>query len=159
MFWAPETQVGPFCPILYYQNWRVSSSYKQMVFSIEVACLLAKPAFWVRFPGPGSILKISQFLWQNFRKIKVSKRFSWCKIFLTLVANRFTFNLKDHKVFKLKCPLIKDWQSIYSRVVQIGTPGSDRVNFVVFLHNLFTATHVCISMITEYFLLQKQEKC
>ena len=44
------------------------------------------------------------------------------KSFLTLVGNVNTLNLKNHQVLKLKCPSIKDLQSIDSRVGQKGPP-------------------------------------
>ena len=53
---------------------------------------------------------------------------------MTLVGNTYTFNLKNHKVFKLKWPSIKDWQSIYLKVGQIEPPqgliGLNRVNLI-----------------------------
>ena len=70
---------------------------------------------WVQF---WRFFLISQHLKQNFWKMKISKRFWIWRIFLTLVGNTFTLNLKEHKEFELKYPSIKDWQSIYTRVGQ-----------------------------------------
>ena len=61
------------------------------------------------------------------------------KIFLTLVGNVNTLNLKNHQVLKLKCPSIKDWRSIYSRVWKKGPPGLIVLTMLL-QNNFFSST-------------------
>ena len=96
---------GPFCPA----QW-VSRLFKEEVFSTEIASSPVKLTARVQFSDDARILKdfflITQSLWQNFWKIKISKK-NYNKIFFYFGRQCKYLKLEKPSSIDFKTPIQK----------------------------------------------------